>query len=97
MLLLFRAVLISLSRPVRAVRRWSMPLLAPGHDLVGVNRQVTVLAFQFGDGFSHISIRHRLVDAHAGRVPGRFRNWLKVYACWDYCLLCPAWSLLARR
>ena len=30
-----------------------MPLLAPLGDLVGVNRQVTVLAFQFGDGLTN--------------------------------------------
>lgn len=30
-----------------------MPILAPLADLVGVNRQVAVLAFQFGDGFTN--------------------------------------------
>ncbi len=30
-----------------------MPYWRPYKRLVGVNRQVTVLAFQFGDGFSH--------------------------------------------
>jgi uncharacterized ion transporter superfamily protein YfcC len=34
----------------------TMPIMAPLSDLVGVNRQVAVLAFQFGDGFSNILI-----------------------------------------
>jgi len=32
----------------------SMPILAPLADLVGVTRQTTVLAYQFGDGFSNV-------------------------------------------
>jgi len=34
----------------------TMPIMAPLADLVGVDRQVAVLAFQFGDGFSNILI-----------------------------------------
>ena len=33
-----------------------MPIMAPLADVVGVSRQVAVLAFQFGDGFSNIVI-----------------------------------------
>ncbi len=32
----------------------TMPILAPVGEMVGVSRQVSVLAFQFGDGFSNI-------------------------------------------
>lgn len=32
----------------------SMPLMVPLADLLGINRQISVLAFQFGDGFSNI-------------------------------------------
>lgn len=32
----------------------TMPLMVPLADLVGVSRQVAVLAFQFGDGISNI-------------------------------------------
>ncbi len=32
----------------------TMPILAPVGELVGVSRQVSVLAYQFGDGFSNI-------------------------------------------
>ena len=31
----------------------TMPLMAPLSDLVGVSRQVAVLAFQLGDGWTH--------------------------------------------
>ncbi len=34
----------------------TMPIMVPLADLVGVSRQVAVLAFQFGDGFSNILI-----------------------------------------
>ena len=32
----------------------SLPILAPLGDLVGVTRQTSVLAYQFGDGFSNV-------------------------------------------
>lgn len=32
----------------------SIPILAPLADLIGVTRQTTVLAYQFGDGFSNV-------------------------------------------
>lgn len=34
----------------------TMPLMAPLADLVGVSRQVAVLAYQFGDGFTNILV-----------------------------------------
>lgn len=34
----------------------TMPIMAPLADIVGISRQVAVLAFQFGDGFSNILI-----------------------------------------
>jgi uncharacterized ion transporter superfamily protein YfcC len=34
----------------------TMPLMAPLADLVGVSRQVAVLAYQFGDGFTNIIV-----------------------------------------
>ena len=32
----------------------SMPIMTPIADLIGMNRQIAVLIFQFGDGFSNI-------------------------------------------
>lgn len=34
----------------------TVPIMAPIGDLVGVSRQVTVLAYQFGDGFSNMIV-----------------------------------------
>jgi len=34
----------------------TMPLMAPLADLVGVSRQVSVLAFQLGDGFTNLIV-----------------------------------------
>ena len=34
----------------------TMPIMAPLADLVGVTRQVAVLAYQFGDGFTNIAV-----------------------------------------
>lgn len=34
----------------------TMPIMAPLADVVGLSRQVSVLAFQFGDGFTNIAI-----------------------------------------
>ena len=31
-----------------------MPIMAPFSDLIGLSRQATVLAFQFGDGFTNM-------------------------------------------
>jgi len=32
----------------------TMPLMAPFSDIVGISRQATVVAFQFGDGFTNM-------------------------------------------
>jgi len=32
----------------------TMPIMAPFSDLIGVSRQATVMAFQFGDGFTNM-------------------------------------------
>jgi uncharacterized ion transporter superfamily protein YfcC len=56
----------------------TMPIMAPLADLVGVSRQVAVLAFQFGDGFSNILVPTQavLVGALAmAEVP--YDRWLR--------------------
>ena len=32
----------------------TMPIMAPFSDLIGISRQATVVAFQFGDGFTNM-------------------------------------------
>jgi uncharacterized ion transporter superfamily protein YfcC len=39
----------------------TMPIMAPLSDVVGVSRQVAVLAFQFGDGFSNMVLPTNIV------------------------------------
>jgi uncharacterized ion transporter superfamily protein YfcC len=39
----------------------TMPIMAPLGDVVGVTRQVAVLAFQFGDGFSNMILPTNIV------------------------------------
>jgi uncharacterized ion transporter superfamily protein YfcC len=39
----------------------TMPIMAPLADVVGVTRQVAVLAFQFGDGFSNMILPTNIV------------------------------------
>ena len=31
-----------------------MPIMAPFSDVIGISRQATVMAFQFGDGFTNM-------------------------------------------
>jgi uncharacterized ion transporter superfamily protein YfcC len=54
----------------------TMPVMAPLADLIGVPRQVAVLAFQFGDGFSNLIIPTSAVlmgALEAGKVP--YERW----------------------
>ena len=44
----------------------TMPIMAPFSDVIGISRQATVLAFQFGDGFTNMY-------PHLGRADGRPR------------------------
>lgn len=80
-MLLFQAVFNFFVTSGSGQAALTMPLLAPLGDLVGVNRQVTVLAFQFGDGFSHIIYpTSASLMATLGVCRVDFRNWLKVGA-----------------
>ncbi len=55
-----------------------MPLMAPLADLVGVTRQVAVLAYQFGDGFTNILVPTNAVligILAMARIP--YDRWLR--------------------
>jgi len=50
----------------------TMPILAPLSDLCGLNRQLAVLAFQFGDGFTNLITPTSAVlmgSLEAGKIP----------------------------
>ena len=56
----------------------TMPIMAPLADLVGLTRQMAVLAYQFGDGFSNMLIpTNALVmgTLALGRIP--YGRWLR--------------------
>ncbi len=56
----------------------TMPIMAPLADLVGVPRQVAVLAFQFGDGFTNILVPTNAVligILTMARIP--YDRWLR--------------------
>lgn len=56
----------------------TMPLMAPLSDLVGVTRQVAVLAFQFGDGFSNLVVpTSGALIGCLGAARLDFGRWLK--------------------
>jgi uncharacterized ion transporter superfamily protein YfcC len=56
----------------------TMPIMAPLADVVGVPRQVAVLAFQFGDGFTNIIVPTNPVIIGILAVAGvPFDRWLR--------------------
>lgn len=64
----------------------TMPIMAPFSDLIGVCRQATVMAFQFGDGFTNmITPTSGVLIAALGvaRVP--YQKWFKWV--WKFILL----------
>jgi uncharacterized ion transporter superfamily protein YfcC len=76
----------------------TMPLMAPIADLTGVSRQIAVLAYQFGDGFTNMIIPTSGVTVGTlamAKVP--FEKWFKwllplqiVYIIVSMLLLIPA-------
>ncbi|WP_320046130.1 TIGR00366 family protein [uncultured Ilyobacter sp.] len=55
-----------------------MPLMAPMADIVGITRQVSVLAYQWGDGFSNTIIpTSGVLMAVLAVAKIRFEKWLK--------------------
>ncbi len=55
-----------------------MPIIAPLVDMIGVSRQMSILAFQFGDGFSNILYPTNAVLLIAIGIAGvSYVDWLK--------------------
>ena len=56
----------------------TMPIMAPLSDLVGVSRQVSVLAFQLGDGFTNLIVpTSGILIAILGVARLEWMNWAK--------------------
>lgn len=59
----------------------TMPIMAPFSDVIGVSRQATVMAFQFGDGFTNMITPTSAVLIGAlgiARIP--YEVWIKWFA-----------------
>jgi uncharacterized ion transporter superfamily protein YfcC len=73
----------------------TMPVMAPFSDLVGVSRQATVMAFQFGDGFTNMITPTSPVLIGAigiARIP--YDKWLKWILPFMAFLILLGWLLL---
>ncbi len=57
----------------------SMPIMAPLSDLLGLSRQVAVLAFQFGDGLSNILWPTAFAPIIAGIAGVKVEKWWKFF------------------
>ena len=69
----------------------TMPILAPLGDILGVTRQVSVLAFQFGDGITNaISQIQPVLMAAIGLAGVPYEKWAKFV--WPLMVM---WSVLA--
>lgn len=56
----------------------TMPIMAPFSDLIGISRQTTVLAFQFGDGFTNmITPTSGVLIAAIGVAKIPYQQWFK--------------------
>lgn len=69
----------------------TMPILAPLGDILGVTRQVSVLAFQFGDGITNaISPIQPVLMAAIGLAGVPYEKWAKFV--WPLMVM---WTLIA--
>jgi len=55
----------------------SMPIMAPLSDILGINRQIAVLAFQFGDALTNILWPTAFMTVICGVAKIRVDKWLK--------------------
>ncbi len=56
----------------------TMPIMAPFSDLIGISRQATVMAFQFGDGFTNmITPTSGILIAVLGIAKIPYQKWVK--------------------
>ena len=57
----------------------SMPIMTPIADIIGMNRQIAVLIFQFGDGFSNMlwPTSFMVIACAMAKIPlGKYYKWL---------------------
>lgn len=69
----------------------SMPIMTPIADLIGMNRQIAVLIFQFGDGFSNLlwPTSFMVVACAMARIPlSKYYKWLAPFLGICFVLQC---------
>jgi uncharacterized ion transporter superfamily protein YfcC len=73
----------------------TMPVMAPFSDLVGVSRQATVMAFQFGDGFTNmITPTSGVLIGALGIAKIPYDKWVKWILPFMAILILVGWLLL---
>jgi len=73
----------------------TMPIMAPFSDLVGLSRQATVMAFQFGDGFTNmITPTSGVLIGSLGVAKIPYDKWLKWILPFMAILILVGWLLL---
>lgn len=78
-MLLFQSVLNFLVPSGSGQAAVSMPIMTPIADLIGMNRQIAVLIFQFGDGFSNLlwPTSFMVVACAMAKIPlNKYYRWL---------------------
>lgn len=73
----------------------SMPIMAPLADLLGMSRQIAVLAFQFGDGLSNILWPTAFAPVICGIAGIKVEKWWKFFVPLFLCLLLTQGILIA--
>jgi uncharacterized ion transporter superfamily protein YfcC len=73
----------------------SMPIMTPLADLLGVSRQVAVLAFQFGDGISNILWPTAFAPVIAGLAGVKIETWWRWFVPLFMWILLTQMALLA--
>lgn len=73
----------------------TMPIMAPFADMIGLSRQATVLAFQFGDGFTNMITPCSGVLMAVLSVAGiPYAKWVKIIWKFILCLIIVGFLLL---
>ena len=73
----------------------TMPVMAPFSDLVNLSRQATVMAFQFGDGFTNmITPTSGVLIGVLGVAKIPYDSWVKWIAPFMLVLIILGWLLL---
>lgn len=71
----------------------TMPIMAPLADLLGISRQVAVLAFQFGDGLSNVLWPTAFAAIFCGIAKIPYAKWMRWFAP-RFCIVFAVQALL---